>query len=309
MPATALQQFLLHPGQPIDLPGLCQAWRETVVSLAIRPAPAHARGLAPELAWRLPGRIRGAWGQQLMRAASPEALAGQPCPWSPPCALETLFRPQGNAAKGLELVRPYVLALDLEPGGPGMRLGLSLFGAAGDYAFAAAEALVCALREGAFHLGDAPLRLEVVEREIAERPGPDLALADISLSARLRFVTPVCQRRGDQVGLHPPSLITGLANRLSSLARWHGLELQADWRELKDIAHGLQWELQGQAQVGWQRRSGRQDGREIPMSGLLGDLYLRGDLPALAPLLELGQRCFAGSHTAMGLGRYELAWL
>lgn len=138
-------------------------------------------------------------------------------------------------------------------------------------------------------------------------PGPDPCEA--SLTARLRFVTPVCQRRGEQVGLHPPSLLTGLANRISSLARWHGVELREDWRALKDIANSLQWEFQNQAMVAWHRRSGRQDGREIPMAGLLGDLYLRGNLVPLAPILALGQRCFAGGHTALGLGRYELEWL
>jgi hypothetical protein len=218
-----------------------------------------------------------------------------------------LFRPQGQAAGGLELPRPYVLAVSLAPDGRGLSVRLSLFGAATEYALAAGEALVRALREGQFYIQETPESLEALDREITHLDGPDLAEA--SLTARLRFLTPLCQRRGNDLVLDPPSLMTGLANRLSALARWHGLELMEDWRALKDMAQGLQWELQGGAKVNWQRRSNRQQGRDIPMSGLLGDLYLRGNLLDLAPLLALGQRCHAGGHTAMGLGRYGLEWL
>lgn len=305
MASTALQQFLTEPPEQIGLLGLCQAWRQVDIFLPCQTRP--PKPLAPETAWLLPGKLRGAWGQQLMRSASPETLAGQPCPWSPPCALEVLFRPQGQAAGGLELPRPYVLAVSLEPGQRGLSVRLSLFGAATEYALAAGEALVRALREGQFHIQDSPESLEVLGREITHLDGPDLAEA--SLTARLRFLTPLCQRRGNDLLLDPPSLMTGLANRLSGLARWHGLELAEDWRALKDMAQGLQWDLQGGAKVNWQRRSNRQQGRDIPMAGLLGDLYLRGNLLDLAPLLALGQRCHAGGHTAMGLGRYELEWV
>lgn len=305
MSHTALQRFLLFPAERTDLLGLCQAWRQVRITAACQRQGRSA--LDPGHAWLLPGKVRGAWGQALLRGASPQARAGQPCPWTPPCALEALFRPQGQAAGGLELARPYVLAVSPDGDGRGLTVRLSLFGAAGEYALAAAEALVIALGEGTFHLAEAPERLEVTDREVGELEGPDLSQA--SLAARLGFITPLCQRRGNEVGLEAPSLLTGLANRLSSLARWHGLELVADWRQIKEIAQGLQWDFQGPGRVTWRRKSQRQDGREIPMAGLLGDLYLRGDLLSLAPLLALGERCHAGGHTSLGLGRYELSWL
>lgn len=42
------------------------------------------------------------------------------------------------------------------------------------------------------------------------------------------------------------------------------------------------------------------------MNGLTGLLRLEGDLEPLMPLLHLGQHVHAGSHAALGLGRYDL---
>lgn len=256
--------------------------------------------------WVLAGKVRGAWGDELKRGASAQALAGEPCPWWPPCALDVFFRSQGKPAGGLEIAKPYVLRVDYPPEDGVVDIELALFGLAGDYATAAAASLAAALQHNLrWALGRAP-GCEVAALEIAMAPAPDPGEGEFK--ACLHFVTPLNQRSGHESVLNPASLLTGLANRLSGLARWHGLELAADFQGLKRVAQSLQWEVSEGEHPHWLRQSRKQGGRFIPMEGFLGDLWLRGDLITLAPLLALGQRCHAGGRSALGMGQYVLEW-
>ena len=58
-------------------------------------------------------RVRGALGQALLEGASPAARQRHPCTWTPPCALDLLFRqrPLGGLKAGAP--PPYSLAADL----------------------------------------------------------------------------------------------------------------------------------------------------------------------------------------------------
>ena len=300
----SLPQFLLKPGTTTDLFQLCEHWRETVLSITCQldPCPWEL-GIPP---WVLAGKVRGAWGEELKRSASPQALAGEPCSWHPPCALDVFFRSQGNITGGLEICKPFVLRIDYAPNQNQVKMELSLFGLAQDYATAASASLACALIH---RLRWAPGRqsgCKINDLKIETASGP--MCAEAGMKARMKFISPLNQRKGNQCVVNPPSIITGMGSRLSGLARWHGLELKEDFSLIKDIAYSLQWEYEVREFPKWFRRSHKQGGKEIPMEGFLGDLWLRGDLVSLAPLLALGQRCHAGGRTALGMGRYHLHW-
>lgn len=291
----------------VSLEDLPQLWQAVAVEIVCTMPRGFDTGPA------LPGRLRGAWGQALMQEASSEALAGQPCPWSPPCALDILLRDRAGATAALALPKPWVIeAAPLSDRDLFVRL--VLFGSAVALAGQAGDAMIRALRSGISGGGDEiPGRgrphLEPSERTLRTVTVPDVA--DSMTSARaavLRFVTPVVQRRGAVSGIEPVSLITGLGNRVSGLARWMGLVVEADWRSLKVLARGLSVDDEGLRGVRWMRRSGRQE-RIIPMEGYVGDLIIGGTLEPLMPLLALGTVTHAGSHAAHGLGCYDLELL
>jgi hypothetical protein len=304
MTEFSLSGFLLEPEETVDPAGLCGLWSEHVVEAVCRldPAPWDL-GLPP---WVLAGKVRGAWGDVLKDSASPRALAGEPCPWRPPCGLDVFFRAQGRLAGGLEIPKPFVIRVTYVPDKKLVVIELALFGLAGEYAPAAVQSLAAALQHRLrWARGQrAGCRVEMLTLRQAGAVSP----LEGEYKACLRFITPLSQRSGRESIVNPASLVTGLGGRLSGLARWHGVELAADFAAIKGIAQGLQWEAQERDAPRWFRQSQRQGARGIPMSGFLGDIRLRGDLLALAPLLALGQRCHAGGRTSLGMGRYRLHW-
>lgn len=300
----SLSRFLLEPEEQVGLSGLCRLWREIVVRAVCRMEPAPwGLGIPP---WVLAGKVRGAWGEELKASASPRALAGEPCPWVPPCGLDVFFRIQGKLTGGLEIPKPFVLRVTYAPEKKLVVIELALFGLAGEYAPAAVQSLAAALQHRLrWARGQrAGCRVEM----LTLRQADPVLLLEGEYKACLRFLTPLSQRSGQEQMVNPPSLITGLAGRLSGLARWHGVELAADFSAVKSIAQGLQWEAHEKEPVHWFRQSQRQGARTIPMSGFWGDIWLRGDLLPLVPLLALGQRCHAGGRTTLGMGRYHLLW-
>lgn len=291
---------LLTPLETVSLAALPAHWFHQRVEIVVKGAGALADDIT------LPGRIRGAWGQELMRAASPEALADHPCPWDPPCTLDVLFREQAKLTPRLSVPRPYVIAAKCGgDDGADLAIRLTLFGFATDWTDSAAEALVAALRHGdPLRLGPEPLRLGRIVHTVEHCPLP----ADPGLVV-IAFRTPVAFRSGGDA--HKPtarSLVSGLGNRISGLARWQDSTIAADWRGLADLADGLFCDTNSLKPVVWHRRSNRQAGRLIPITGWKGHMRLQGDLAPILPLLVIGKTCHAGSHTTHGLGAYTLEW-
>ena len=60
----------------------------------------------------LMNRVRRAPGRMLMTGASAEAIAGKPCPWQPPCALDLLFREHARIGGRHGIPKAWVLAFD-----------------------------------------------------------------------------------------------------------------------------------------------------------------------------------------------------
>lgn len=294
---------LAAPMNVAGLTDLPQRWfHAEVVALCQPPHGWSVGDLVDDPA--LPGRLRGAWGRQLLNTASPAARLGGACSWSPPCAYDPLFRDH-PALKGMETPKPYVIAADPVPDESGrMALRLTLFGFATDWLESAADAWIMALRSGVAMPDGLHAALESLDRRITVHEG--LPLSPPPAAARLTFVTPLCLRRGGATHGGVGALFSSLGNRLSGLARWQDTTVAADWRGLKDHAATLQIDESGLRPVAWRRHSARQGDTPIRMEGLRGVVTLSGDLAPLWPLLTLGALTHAGSHAAQGLGRYEL---
>lgn len=283
-------------GVPTNVAGLAARWRIA----RIRILCAGAGGLAGNP--NAPAKIRGAWGRALAQSASDKALEGGPCPWPTPCGYSLFFNEPGRLTARLAIPKPFVIALDRE--GSNLTITLSLFGVATDWVGEAADALVRALREGLDgRMGRRPIK--VIEREIDRADG--IPIADLSSGAMIAFHTPFVLR-SDQTGhVDPVSLFTGLGNRLSGLARWHGFALSLDPTALKHDAvyAGASSEWIDPKAIAWTRGSVAQ-GKKNPMAGVIGVLLTPPLSSLLASLVSIGAYTHAGARTTMGQGRYSL---
>jgi hypothetical protein len=295
-----IRDRLLQPRSRGNIGDLHAAWFETVIVCRI---PDYGK-LVNDVG--LMGRIRGAFGDVLKQSASPESVAGEPCPWTPPCAFEVLFRKQGRMEPGLDFPSPWVIALDCV--GSDLLVSLSLFGFSCDWAAAAADALVQALTKGVHWV---PKRdffvpaVKITERRI-ETVSPPSQTETVG-QIELQFLTPVTLS-STSVLEKPHSLVTTLAARLAGLGRWHDLEIVTDREALRKSALAITYSWTEVEPLSWSRGSKRQD-RSVPMRGLRGNLRMEADYYDLAfvlPILKLGTRCFAGADVAFGCGRFEL---
>ena len=100
-----LPSQLAAPSRILPLEALVETWMTARIAVRITGCGVLVHDLP------LLRRIRGALGQELLATASPQAVAGQPCPWRPPCALDVLFREQGRAGN-MGIPKPFVLATD-----------------------------------------------------------------------------------------------------------------------------------------------------------------------------------------------------
>ncbi|MFS8037561.1 CRISPR system precrRNA processing endoribonuclease RAMP protein Cas6 [Xanthobacter sp. AM11] len=300
-PIGAIGAFLRDPEAVVDLEGLVAAFKMRTIQLRVGGAAAHA---ADPL---LCGRVRGALGDLLAASASPESRAGQPCPWSPPCAFEALFRKQGRMRPGVDFPSPWVICA--EEGEGDLLLSLRLFGIACEWAPAVAETLVLAVDR---HLGWAAGTGAILDRQLIAADG--LAIPDLGAEGAQRirvdldFRSPaVCGRGGE--ARDPAVLFTGLRHRIEGLARWHGLTVApSQWPPITRAVRALEVRWAAPRALSWRRGSRRQD-RWVPMSGVAGLLRLAGrsdDLAPLAPLLALGAEVHVGADIAFGCGRYRL---
>jgi hypothetical protein len=294
---SLVRAFLRNANQqPLDAIELLDAWR--MVRIALRCPGAGGLVQNPNA----PAKIRGAWGRAMAAGASSEALAGGPCAWQAPCAYDLFFNVQGQLTSGLEIPKPYVVAIERD--GSDLLVHLTLFGIAGEWAGEAADALVRGLRAGLDGPG-ARVPLGIAGRAI-ER-ADHLQPIDLVGGAILRFVSPMALRDGQTLHVQPASLLTSLANRVGGLALWQGRGLKLDAAQLKTEAErlgaGAEWHRATQSN--W-RRGSRIQGRQMEMAGVVGDLHLPPPSPTLAALLRLGMECHVGSRTALGMGRYQL---
>jgi len=296
----AVGDFLRSPADHVDLAEFLDRFEARRIK--IRIAGAAAALLEPALI----GRLRGALGDILLRTASPQAIAGQACPWRPPCAFEALFRQQGRMTSGTDFPSPWVIGVQARRGT--LEVILTLFGKAGEWAPAAAEALVEAcirIDWRAAANGFVPA-LTILDRSM-ERVTLDTSA--IKEQTELEFLTPLVVSSQD-AATSPVSAFTTFGLRLEGLARWHGLTLEpVDWSALAVNLRTAEWNWSDMEVVNWQRGSRRQ-GRWLPMRGVVGMLHVAADsrtLAGIAPLLCLGAVAHVGADIAFGCGRFRIA--
>lgn len=243
------------------------------------------------------GRIRGALGAQLRETASLAARAGQPCPWSPPCAYDQLWRGQGDVRPGFPIPAPYVIEADAD--GADLIVTLRLFGRAGDLLGEVADAVLRGLRLGLSGIG--PLEPTDRDLRIVEGCTPILASHDIELT----FLTPLLLRAENAAHIDPTAFLRSLILRCCGIGWWCDLDLTPDIDGLLAATDLIQGMWQSVETTAWTRTSSPQR-RRIPMEGWLGELHLSGSILPLADVLALGSVTHAGSRTAWGLGRYQI---
>lgn len=299
-PVSAIRERLDAPEESVDLWGLAERWQECQIVWMVE---GHGKAIGDP---GLPGRIRGAFGQELLERASPEAARGEPCPWDPPCAFEILFKKQGRMEPGLDYPGPWVVELDAVNGD--LIVIFRLFGFACDYAASAAEALTYALKERVDYAGRSGFFFPepvITDRTISSRGAVEVS--EPRSGVILDFLTPATLT-GNAVKHNPRGLITTAAARLSGLARWHDLALDVDRDELVEATRLLDFEWIEASAVRWQRGSSRQE-KAFEMGGIVGRLVVVGDpelllLPSV--ILAIGERTHIGADIAFGCGRFQL---
>jgi len=273
------------PGQLLDI------WtHDEVRVIARRP---HDLEDIPDLALR----IRGAFGNALARRGAPIAHRRDPFHRPPP--YPALFGDeQGNR------VRPFVIDADVV--GNVVIVDLRLFGAAAFWADQAREALIEALADGVSLRGGA-LRTPFVPLDAMMRRCAAPENRARLTEAALVFRTPVCVRRKDALRLDGPSVLKSIVTRVRGLAPWLNIEIAADWTALHRLAETFDYDDGDLTIVRFERYSRRNPGAPIPMRGALGKLVVRGDMAPYHPFLAIGHFIHAGSHAALGFGRYDFA--
>jgi hypothetical protein len=292
---------LLNPERRVPLEELAGTWSAATIEATV----AGHGALADDLA--LMNRIRGALGRVLMQGASRDAIAGKPCSWRPPCALDVLFREQARLGKH-GIPKPWVLALDRR--GFDLIVRITLVGFALEWAGAVAQALAAALQHnidwkghGTAHEVFLPKphidRLEVQGLNGVMLPRP-------RTSATLDFVTPL-DAAGDDPLDRSATVIGRLARRLDLLARWMDIQIDADWEKLSQVWNDLDFDA---ASLSRRAPLDRQSGRErhkFKVELVQGSLGIAGNLEPIWPIIALGQMCHVGRKATAGLGRYALS--
>ena len=266
---------------------------------------------APDL---LP-RVRGALGARLKESASAQAVAGEPCPWRPACALDVFFgsRPRVKAGRHMvELPAPWVLTADAAEDGA-LIIGLHVFGFACDWVQVLMEALAAALarrirwaqvREGFAPPGRA--RVEDMRLLTLGTPVPEWQRGEAPEAVIIAMLTGLDAQTADVLE-RPESFFSRLAVRINGLARWHDCTLRTDWAGLAEAWRGLEYSFPHAGQLRLQRRRSSRQGRGYPAEGRQVMMRVAGPgVAALLPFLAMGETAHAGRKAALGMGRF--AW-
>jgi hypothetical protein len=264
---------------------------------------ARPKGLQdfPELAVR----VRGALGRVLHGFGPP--ILDRRDPAARPRAWDVLFEPMEAPGGRGAIAKPLVVRADVV--GDCVVASEGLVGAAGFWRPDAAAALVGALEGGVAGWEDGRIKLPIACLEARhERIAGFLAPAYGVREARLTLRTPLRLRAGGALVAVGPSFLIAIVNRVARLAPWLHARLEVDWA----MMHARAWEIEVETEdllaYRWSRGTQRSRTR-VPMIGYLGRLVLRGALDPFVPFLQIAAAANAGSHAALGLGRFDLALL
>jgi CRISPR-associated endoribonuclease Cas6 len=117
--------------------------------------------------------------------------------------------------------------------------------------------------------------------------------------------SPLTIRRRNSRHAEPPALLFACARRVNAMARWQGAQLMLDEAALAKTIAALDIDSENWLRHRWARHSRNQGDQPIAMEGWTGRLVFRGDLGALAPLIQLAATCNIGTGAALGLGWFD----
>jgi hypothetical protein len=290
---------------------LVDDWFQTDITITLGPEAGPALADDPGVT----DRIRGALGRALMEGASAASISAELCSWTPPCTHDVLWNPKGSLRRGVEIPKPFRLAVGVTAE-RAFCVTLSLFGLASEWAEPAAEALVRAFRNGVALEQGCRRGWSVVDRAIATPPpfpgcpfGHDSAE---EVGVVLAFQTPFAFRGRDRSPLDPLALLTGLSRRAEGMARWHHGHLQVQGQDLADAAACLRADVAHLQPYHRLRPANRGRAEGIPLDGYRGPYALSGPAEMMArvwPLLALGTAVGAGTRASLGFGGYRLSLL
>lgn len=272
---------------PLAARAMAASWVHTSIRVTVESPRKWRDG--PEL----PGLVRSAWGKALAEGASAAALEGSRCPWRPPCTYDLLINGGGRS-------KPYVIAVDFGPATT--RIQITLFGSAGERADEAADALVRAVRGAVGRYRN----LQISDREITRSEG--MVIPAAPRRALISLLTPVSLRdTADNSAWTPAGFIASICRRVNDLSPWQSSAAVLD-PEVARQALARVRVVDSTRAVETRRRWSRRQGRAFPIPGQTGDLLVEGDLSPLAPILSLGEVCYAGGRSTHGYGRYRIEW-
>ena len=298
MALSPLASRIGNPARELDPAALAEAWFQQTVVLRIAGAARATEN--PSLL----NKLRGSFGNALMKGASVEAAAGRPCPWQPACAFDVLFREQARFQGRHGVPKPWIVAADRA--GPDLDLRLTLFGFSCDWVDSVRERLAEAVRFNLpwrFLLGpEAPEGLEIRSSRIETLKG--LRPVPAPEAAVLHFITGV-DAAGSDPRDDPATLVARLARRIDGLARWQDAAIPAtSWESLSKVWRRLHYSAE--LTEGLHRRYSRRQDRAIRNADLTGWLEISGCLDPVWPLLRIGERVHIGRGATAGRGRYRL---
>lgn len=276
---------------------------------------------------------RGAFGRALKKTVCvarhtdcPDCLLYRTCVY--PYVFETPPPPDARKMRRYTAApHPFVLRIDPRWHGSPYRLGLALFGRAGNQLPYFVHALEQAGRAGlgsrrqAFELTEVHQGLSpdggdwrlIHTRGSALRPHPPTTIQPPPLPevCEIRLETPLRLQRESHLvtpaGFRFADLFGTLLRRISMLTYFHtDTPLETDFAGLKEASRAVPIHSPDLSWYDWTRYSSRQEAA-LDMGGLLGRFRLRGEeIEPFWPYLWLGQWTHAGKGTSMGLGQYSI---
>ncbi len=220
-------------------------------------------------------RLRGRLGQQLFGQIPADRYA-------------EMFPERGQRPP------PFVVRIDGPPAAP--MLIVRLFGRAAELCGVVGEALEAVTGQGLIVPGRMTPLIAVGEVSIVHHSHVPIR-NDVN-EIVLRFVTPTCLGHDQFV---PNSFLYHVATRIDRLALWQDGQPPLSQPDQIDFLTNSTMERRS-----WTRIAHRQDGRQVPMEGYVGEMRLKGELATIMPFLSLCEVCHVGRHTTFGMGRSEI---
>jgi len=123
----------------------------------------------------------------------------------------------------------------------------------------------------------------------------------------VHFLTPTRLKAEGSLTPEPSfrTLIGRLLGRLSALSYFHCRGSLWDYRDLLELAEGVEVEASEVRWTDWERYSSRQ-GTRMKLGGITGWVRYKGDLGPFLPYLAFGEYVHVGKGATFGLGRYSL---